>query len=196
MHTSSAPCFGFSDKQKSMLKWRIPLHSYTLKYVSLQFLEYKRSWIQHVNRMPHNRIPRIMKHYSPTGRRNHGRPLKRLLDMWDRNRSTSGPTPWNDDDDEFTVPYKGIVLNVYSDSWNWLKCSYYWIVDGREHTPTLFTVLAGPMWIYMQFHSAPTKWSNAAYSYCKLSIAVPKNVHCSHTGKCSQLVFLKKSRPY
>jgi hypothetical protein len=27
------------------------------------------------------RLPRIMKHYSPTGRRNHGRPLKRLLDM-------------------------------------------------------------------------------------------------------------------
>ena len=35
-----------------------------------------------------------MKHYSPTGRRNHGRPLKRLLDPWDRNGSTSGPTPW------------------------------------------------------------------------------------------------------
>jgi len=42
--------------------------------------EYKRSWIQHVNRMPRNRLPRVMKYYSPTGRRNHGRPLKRLLD--------------------------------------------------------------------------------------------------------------------
>ena len=42
-------------------------------------LEYKRSWIQHVNRMPRNRLPRVMKHYCPTGRRNHGRPLKRLL---------------------------------------------------------------------------------------------------------------------
>jgi hypothetical protein len=31
-----------------------------------------------------------MKHYSPTGRRNHGRPLKRPLDTWDRNGSTSG----------------------------------------------------------------------------------------------------------
>jgi hypothetical protein len=42
-----------------------------------------------------------MKCYSPTGRRNHGRPLKRLLDTWDRNGSTSGPTPWQiyDDDD-------------------------------------------------------------------------------------------------
>jgi len=45
-----------------------------------KILEYKRNWIQHVNRMPRNRLPRIMKHYSPTGRRNHGRPLKRLLD--------------------------------------------------------------------------------------------------------------------
>jgi hypothetical protein len=45
-----------------------------------------------------------MKHYSPTGRSNHGRPLKRLLDTWDRNGSTSSPTPWkiddNDDDDD------------------------------------------------------------------------------------------------
>ena len=44
-----------------------------------KLLEYKRSWIQHVNRMPRNRLPRVMKYYSPTGRRNHGRPLKRLL---------------------------------------------------------------------------------------------------------------------
>jgi hypothetical protein len=46
-----------------------------------KLLEYKRNWIQHVNRMPGNRLPRVMKHYSPTGRRNHGRHLKRLLDM-------------------------------------------------------------------------------------------------------------------
>ena len=45
-----------------------------------KLLEYKRNWIQHVNRMPRDRLPRIMKHYSPTGRRNRGRPLKRLLD--------------------------------------------------------------------------------------------------------------------
>jgi hypothetical protein len=45
-----------------------------------KLLEYKRSWIQHVNRMPCNRLPRVMKHNSTTGRRNHGRPLKKLLD--------------------------------------------------------------------------------------------------------------------
>ena len=45
-----------------------------------KLLEYKRNWIQHVNRMPRDRLPRIMKHYSPIGRRNRDRPLKRLLD--------------------------------------------------------------------------------------------------------------------
>jgi len=44
-----------------------------------KLLEYKRNWIQHKNRMPRNRLPRVMKHYSPTGRRNQRRPLKRLL---------------------------------------------------------------------------------------------------------------------
>ena len=44
-----------------------------------KLLEYKRNWIQHVNTMPRDRLPRIMKYYSPTGRRNRGRPLKRLL---------------------------------------------------------------------------------------------------------------------
>jgi hypothetical protein len=45
-----------------------------------KLLEYKRNCIQHLNRMPRNRLPRVMKHYSPTGKRNQGRPLKRFLD--------------------------------------------------------------------------------------------------------------------
>jgi hypothetical protein len=45
-----------------------------------KLLEYKRNWIQCANRMPGNGLPRVMKHYSPTGRKNYGRPLKRLLD--------------------------------------------------------------------------------------------------------------------
>ena len=45
-----------------------------------KLLEYKRNWIQNVNRTPRNSLPREMKHYCPTGRRNYGRPLKRLLD--------------------------------------------------------------------------------------------------------------------
>jgi hypothetical protein len=45
-----------------------------------KLLEYKRNWIQHVNRKARNKLPRVMKHYSPTGRRNYGRSFKRLLD--------------------------------------------------------------------------------------------------------------------
>jgi hypothetical protein len=44
-----------------------------------KLLEYKRNSIQHVNRMPRNRLPKVIKHYSPTGRSNHGRSLERLL---------------------------------------------------------------------------------------------------------------------
>jgi len=44
-----------------------------------KLLEYKGKWIQHVNRIPRNRLPRVMKYYSPTGRRNQCRPTKRLL---------------------------------------------------------------------------------------------------------------------
>ena len=39
--------------------------------------------MKYVNRVPRNILPWVMKHYSPTGRRNRGRPLKRLLDTWD-----------------------------------------------------------------------------------------------------------------
>jgi hypothetical protein len=45
-----------------------------------KLLECKKNLIQHVNRIPRNRLPRVMKHYSPTGRKSYGRPLKRLLD--------------------------------------------------------------------------------------------------------------------
>jgi len=55
-----------------------------------KLLEYKRSCIQHTNRMPRKRLHRVMKHYCPTGRRNRGRPLKRLLDTSDRNGLTGG----------------------------------------------------------------------------------------------------------
>jgi hypothetical protein len=59
-----------------------------------KLLKYKRNWMQHVNRLPRNRLPRVMKHCFSTCRRNYGsRPLKILLDTLDRNGSTSGPTP-------------------------------------------------------------------------------------------------------
>jgi len=50
-----------------------------------KLLEYKRIWTQHVNRMARNNSPSVMKHYFPTGRRNHGRSLKRF---WIRETGT------------------------------------------------------------------------------------------------------------
>jgi hypothetical protein len=32
--------------------------------------EYRRNCLQHINRMTHNKLPRILKNYRPTGRRN------------------------------------------------------------------------------------------------------------------------------
>jgi hypothetical protein len=43
--------------------------------------DYKRKWTQHVNRIPHNRLPRLIKNYTPKGKRNQGRPLNRLQDV-------------------------------------------------------------------------------------------------------------------
>ena len=81
--------------------WDFRIFRYQIKLILLYLL-------LKVNRKPRNILPRAMKHYSPSGRTNHGRPLKRLLDMWERNGSTSGPTPWqiyddddDDDDDEY-----------------------------------------------------------------------------------------------
>jgi hypothetical protein len=42
--------------------------------------DYERKWLQYVNRMPRNRLPRLIKKTTPpTGGRNKARPLKRLL---------------------------------------------------------------------------------------------------------------------
>jgi len=65
-----------------------------------KLLEYKRNWIQNVNSMPRNRLPRVMKHYFTNDRRNHGGPLKILLGTWDWNGSTSDRTAWQIDDDD------------------------------------------------------------------------------------------------
>jgi hypothetical protein len=50
--------------------------------------------------MSGNRLPGIIQNCRPKGRRNGGRPLKRLVDVRELNRSTGGPTAcWLDDDD-------------------------------------------------------------------------------------------------
>jgi len=103
-----------------------------------KLLEYKRNWIQHVNRMPRIRLPTVMKHYSPTGRRNHGRPLNRLMDTWDRNGSTSGPTPWqiydDDDDDDDYDDEMTIHIKLLSDS------------HGTDYVHKYITVLVHSTW--------------------------------------------------
>ena len=43
--------------------------------------EYKRRWLQRINRMPRYRLPSILKNYRPTGRINKGRILKGLPDV-------------------------------------------------------------------------------------------------------------------
>ena len=55
--------------------------------------EYKTNWLQRVNWMPGISLVRILRNWRPTDGRNRGRPVKKLLDAWDRNWSSGGPTP-------------------------------------------------------------------------------------------------------
>ena len=43
--------------------------------------QYQKKWLQHVQRMDRNRLPRQALKYRPEGRRNIGRPKKRLRDQ-------------------------------------------------------------------------------------------------------------------
>jgi hypothetical protein len=53
-----------------------------IKPVLNKIQDYKRKWMQHVNQMPHNRLPRLIKkNYTPKSKMNQGSPLKRLLDV-------------------------------------------------------------------------------------------------------------------
>jgi hypothetical protein len=71
-----------------------------------------------------------MKHYSPTGSRNHGRPLKRILDTWDRNGSTSGPTAWqiyddDDNDDQYNTTGNWRSLTISNQNVFFLRVARY-----------------------------------------------------------------------
>jgi hypothetical protein len=57
---------------------------------------YKSDWIQHINRMPRSRLLNSLTKYAPRDIRNHGRPLKRLLEEWDRNRPQVAYFPESD----------------------------------------------------------------------------------------------------
>jgi len=75
-----------------------------------------------------------MKYYSSTGRRNHGRPLKRLLDTWDRNGSTSGPTPWQIYDDRH---YWGKLCKCNTEGCSYNHC---WSAKAGSITSYIFWV--------------------------------------------------------
>ena len=112
-----------------------------------KFLEYKRSWIQHVNRMPRNRLPRVMKHYCPTGRRNHDRPLKKLLDTWDRNGLTSGLTPWQIYDDDTPNICVCVYIYIY-------MCVYICLI--LKNVKLELTILNSPFYILRRFNFTTT----------------------------------------
>jgi hypothetical protein len=55
--------------------------------------QYQEKWLQHVQRMDTNRIPKQALQYKPKGRRNIGRPSKRWRDQLHIEEQVTGNTP-------------------------------------------------------------------------------------------------------
>ena len=110
--------------------------------------------------MPRNRLPWVMKYYSPTGRRNHGRPLKRLLDTWDRNRSTSGPTPLQIyDDDQYNTKYVDICEDLKMSEVYWC----YHVIDS-------FIDLCVVLDLFWQLLKISKTWIRNFSEQCKVRV--------------------------
>jgi hypothetical protein len=62
--------------------------------------QYQEKWLQHVQRMDTNRIPKQTLQYKPKGRRHIGRPRKRWRDQLHFEDPGTGNTPEHDDDDD------------------------------------------------------------------------------------------------
>ena len=66
--------------------------------------QYQQKWLQHVQRMGTNRLPKQALQYRPKGRRNLGRPRKRWTDQIHLEDYGTGNTPnplfYHDDDDD------------------------------------------------------------------------------------------------
>jgi len=63
------------------------------KYVVPTHCQYQKKWLQHVQRMDTNRIPKQALQYRPKGRRNIGRPKKRWRDQLHFEDQGTGNTP-------------------------------------------------------------------------------------------------------
>jgi hypothetical protein len=67
--------------------------------------QYQEKWLQHIQRMDTNRIPKQALQYKPKGRRHIGRPWKRWRDQFHfedtRNRNQTLILPEHDDDDNY-----------------------------------------------------------------------------------------------
>jgi len=121
-----------------------------------KLLEYKRNCIQRVNRMPRSRLPRVMKRYCPSGRRSHGRPLKGLLDTWDRNGSTSCTTPWQiyDHDDDrtwYNMIYDMTWYNMIYDMTWYMIWQYNMIYDMTWYN-MLYDMIQYDIWYDMIYY--------------------------------------------
>ena len=55
--------------------------------------QYKEKWLQRVQRMDENRIPKQALQYKPKGQRNIGRPRKRWRDQYHFQHQGTGNTP-------------------------------------------------------------------------------------------------------
>jgi hypothetical protein len=74
-------------------EWDIDSTQYKIK-------NYRKKWIEHLYRMPDERIPKQILKYKPKGRRDQRRPCKRWNE-WRRNRLY--PNPWSEEEDKSNV---------------------------------------------------------------------------------------------
>jgi len=99
--------------------------------------------------MLRNGLPREMKHYSPTGRRNQGRPLKRLLDTWDRKGSRSGPTPWKIYDGEFGLNLKQNKLLMKDNVSSYVQLAMQFFILCHRNPYNRPTLIRNTWWGYI-----------------------------------------------
>jgi len=66
---------------------------YERKTILQEIKQYQKKWLQHVQRMDTNRIPKQVTQYRPKGRRNIGRPKKRWRNQLHFEDQGTGNTP-------------------------------------------------------------------------------------------------------